>query len=128
MQGGDGPTPTAPTGAWGTLAPDATGPCRRPARRRLVNDLSKIQLYKKILLGVWIFAALSFLPPFAGMGIAPLGRNLFGLLLVIHAIECVVFLGTLRSTGRPLANELLKTLVFGVLHYREIKLEQGGSA
>lgn len=93
-----------------------------------MNDLSAIQLFKRILLGVWIFAALSFVPPFAGWSISPLGRNLFGLMLILHVIECVVFLGTLRSTGRPLPNELLKTLVFGVLHYREIKLQQDGSA
>ena len=92
-----------------------------------MNDLAKIERYKKILLGIWIFAALSFVPPFSGMGIAPLGRNIFGLMFAIHVIECVVFLGTLRSTGKPLLNELLQTLVFGVLHYREIKLAEEGS-
>jgi len=92
-----------------------------------MNDLASIQKYKKILLGVWIFAALSFVPPFRSMGIAPLGQNVFGLMLLVHVIECVAFLGTLRSTGRPLLNELGQTLVFGVLHYREIKLGQEGS-
>lgn len=90
-----------------------------------MNDLAKIQLYKKVLLGIWIFSAASFLPPFDAFSIAPLGRNTFGILLVVHAIECAVFLGTLRSTGKPLLNELAQTLIFGVLHYREIKIGEG---
>jgi uncharacterized protein YhhL (DUF1145 family) len=92
-----------------------------------MNDLASIQKYKKVLIGIWIFAALSFVPPFAGMGIAPLGRNLFGILLSVHVIECIVFFSTLRSTGNPLPNELAQTVVFGVLHYREIKLAEEGS-
>ncbi len=92
-----------------------------------MNDHGKIQLYKKVLLGVWIFAALSFVPPFSSMPIAPLGKNVFGIMFFVHLIECVVFLGTLRSTGNPLANELAQTMVFGVLRYREIKIEQAGS-
>ena len=70
----------------------------------------------------------SDVPPFSSMGIAPLGQNIFGLMFVIHVIECVVFLGTLRSTGNPLPNELAQVLVFGVLRYREIKIEQGDTA
>lgn len=93
-----------------------------------MNDLASIQRIKKFMIGLWIFCALSFVPPFSGFGIAPLGRSLAGLLLVVHAIECVVFLKTLRASGRPLLGELGQTLLFGVLHYRELKLaeERGG--
>ena len=40
-----------------------------------MDDLKKIELMKRVLLGVWIFAALSFVPPFSGMAIAPLGMR-----------------------------------------------------
>lgn len=92
-----------------------------------MKDLASIQRLKKIMIGVWVFAALSFLPPFSGFTIAPLGRNLAGLLLVVHAIECVVFLGTLRASGRPLLGELGQTMLFGVIHYRQLKMIEEGS-
>jgi len=93
-----------------------------------MNDLAKIQRYKKILVGVWIFAALSFIPPFANGSFASFGRSVFGIMFAIHVIECIVFLGTLRSTGQPLLNEFAKTMVYGVLRYQEIKLGEGSSA
>lgn len=93
-----------------------------------MDDLTKIQRYKRILIGVWIFAALSFIPPFASGGFASFGQSVFFMMVAIHVIECVVFLRALRSTGEPLGSELAKTMVFGVLHYQEIKLGQGGSA
>ena len=92
-----------------------------------MNDLASIQRTKKILLGLWIVCALCFVPPVAGLGFAPLGRNLAGLLLVVHAIECVVFLGTLRASGNPLANEIAQTMLFGILHYKQLKLAEEGS-
>ena len=83
---------------------------------------------KRGLFAVWVVALICFVPPFSSIAIAPLGRNIAGLLLVVHAIECIVFLGTLRASGRPLANEIAQTMLYGVLHYRELKLleERGG--
>ena len=94
-----------------------------------MDGLEKIQKMKRILFGVWVFALICFVPPFSSMAIAPLGKNIAGLLLVVHAIECVVFLGTLRASGRPLPNEIAQTMLYGILHYRELKLlEESGGA
>ncbi len=81
------------------------------------------QLILALKIGVvatWLVAAAGFLlPPDTTFG--QLGRLLFALLTVIHAIECVVFYGTLKRTGRPLGFELLNTMFFGVIHFTEAK-------
>ena len=78
-------------------------------------------LVAKLLVGLtWFAAASAFLfPPSSTFG--QLGRLLFYLLLVVHAVECAVFFRTLKRTGRPLRSELARTLFYGVAHYAEVK-------
>jgi len=73
------------------------------------------------VIATWLVAATGFLfPPETTFG--TVGRALFWLLIVVHAVECAVFYGTLKRTGRPIAFELLQTMLFGVIHYGEAKV------
>ena len=81
------------------------------------------------VIATWLVAAIGFLfPADTAFGLG--GRSLFGLLAVVHAVECVLFYGTLKRTGRPLPLELLQTMFFGVIHYAEAKaiVEAGDAA
>ena len=74
---------------------------------------------KALVVALWIasFVAL-FLP--ATSTLAWLGQRLFWGLVIVHAIECVVFLPKLRNAGGSLASHLAQTMVFGFLHAREV--------
>ena len=77
----------------------------------------------KILVAVvWLFAIGSF---FVEAPWSAAGRWLFALLVVVHFIECAVFLPRLRQAPGPLARHLFGTLVFGFLHVRELPATSG---
>ena len=76
-------------------------------------------MLKGILLALWIACAAAFALPDDSPWAAP-GRTLFVGLLVVHAIECVVFLPRLRAAGGSLAQHLLQTLLFGIVHLRTL--------
>jgi hypothetical protein len=70
---------------------------------------------KLAVIALWILAAASFaLPGDAGLGYW--GRRLFFGLVLVHAIECVVFLPRMRRAGGSLASHLWQTFVFGVVY------------
>ena len=72
------------------------------------------------VIATWLVGAVGFLfPPDSTFG--QLGRLLFALLTIVHAIECGLFYSTLKRTGRPLGLELLNTMFFGVIHFTEAK-------
>jgi len=75
---------------------------------------------KMAVIVAWLlgFGAL-FLTP--GSTAALAGRWLLGLLVVAHALECLVFLPRLRRAGGSLPSHLLRTFVFGILHVRELE-------
>jgi len=50
-----------------------------------------------------------------------LGRLGFWLMAVTHVVECAVFLPRLRSAPGSLVGHLLRTLLFGFLHFREVR-------
>lgn len=80
---------------------------------------------KWIVLGAWTFGALSFFGPDDSV-IAGLGRTLFQVLAVVHAIECAVFLPRLRRAPGPLGNHLVRTFIYGILYVRELPASEGG--
>jgi len=84
---------------------------------------------KWVVLGAWVLGALSFLGP-RELGLVSFGRTIFWLLVVVHAIECLVFLPRLRRAPGSLASHLRQTFLFGILHVREIPASQdaGGGA
>jgi uncharacterized protein YhhL (DUF1145 family) len=78
---------------------------------------------KWIVLGAWLLGALCFLAPGAG-GLVAVGRTIFWMLVVVHAIECVIFLPRLRRAPGSLARHLQQTFLYGILHVREIPASQ----
>jgi uncharacterized protein YhhL (DUF1145 family) len=41
-------------------------------------------------------------------------------MLLVHGVECLVFLGRLRRGPGPLPGQLAQTLLFGYVHVREL--------
>lgn len=85
---------------------------------------AQLKIAKRVVLIVWLLLAASFLLPPSGLG--GVGRVLFGVLLLSHAIECALYWPALRATRRPLAGQLAQTILFGYFHYQSIK--RGGAA
>jgi uncharacterized protein YhhL (DUF1145 family) len=71
---------------------------------------------KAAVVVLWIVSlVLFFLPDWNGPG-----RYLFPGLLVVHAIECVVFLPRLRAAGGSHGQHVVQTLLFGFVHLRTL--------
>ena len=74
---------------------------------------------KAAVIALWVACIAAFFFP-ATSTLAFLGQRLFWGLVIVHAIECVVFLPKLRGAGGSLANHLAQTMVFGFLHARNL--------
>lgn len=77
------------------------------------------------VLVLWLALLASFLV--SGSALATVGRVVFLLLVLAHVVECVVFLPRLRRAPGSLGGHLLQTLVFGVVHVRELPAEAAGA-
>lgn len=84
-----------------------------------------LSIGKLVLAVVWIVAACAFFLPETASW-ASTGRLLFGALLAVHAIETIVFLPRLRAAGGSLANHVVQTLLFGLLHVGPLRTEAAG--
>jgi len=74
----------------------------------------------KLVVGaVWLLCLVAFFLPDTSALALP-GRRLFYGLLIVHAIECLVFLPRLRAAGGSLARHLVQTLLFGLFHVRTL--------
>ena len=80
---------------------------------------------KAVLGAVWLFGTACFFPPLQGASFGELGRNLFIVLAITHALECVAFIGVLRRSPRPLVGELWHTFLFGIVHISTLRRELG---
>jgi uncharacterized protein YhhL (DUF1145 family) len=49
------------------------------------------------------------------------GPVLFMILVVLHLLECVIFLPRLRKASGSLWNHIGQTMLYGVIHLREVK-------
>jgi uncharacterized protein YhhL (DUF1145 family) len=74
---------------------------------------------KAIVIGLWVACIAAFFLP-ATSTLAFVGQRLFWGLVIVHAIECVVFLPKLRRAGGSLANHLAQTMVFGFFYARDL--------
>ena len=94
-----------------------------------MDTAGKLALARKFVLALWVFAAACFFFPLYYTGVGGFGRTLFGLLLAVHLVEFVVFLGLYRRAGGSLWRHFHRTVVFGVLHKTEVEqqLEAGAS-
>ena len=78
----------------------------------------------KVVIGItWLLATACFFPPLSGSSFAGFGQTLFGVLAVVHLVECVAFLGVLRKSPRPLVGELWQTFLFGIVHVSIVRAE-----
>jgi uncharacterized protein YhhL (DUF1145 family) len=74
---------------------------------------------KPALIALWIACFVALFLPATSSAVIWLQRLFWGL-LIVHAIECVVFLPKLRRAGGSLGNHLLQTMLFGILHARNV--------
>ena len=81
----------------------------------------RLGLFRKITLAVWLFAGACFFFPLYYTEVGGFGRTLFGLLVAVHLVEFVVFLGFYRRAGGSLFRHFHRTLVFGVIHKTEVE-------
>jgi hypothetical protein len=75
---------------------------------------------KLVVLGLWVLCIGAFFLD-ADSTTSLLGRAIFWVLVVAHAVECGVFLPVLRRAPGPLAGHLVRTFVFGIAHVSEVK-------
>ena len=78
-----------------------------------------MSIAKVVLLIVWLLLFSCFFVA-TNSTVSLVGRLGFWLLATIHMVECAVFLPRLGSAPGPLFGHLLRTLVFGFLHIREL--------
>ncbi len=72
---------------------------------------------KVFVLVAWLYGILSlFLDP--GSAAVDWGQRIFWVLLIVHAIECVIFLPTLRKLPGSLGHHLVQTMLYGIVHLR----------
>jgi uncharacterized protein YhhL (DUF1145 family) len=81
---------------------------------------------KIVLLMIYaVLAALAFTQGDTTVGIWSL--RLLGILIVVHAIETLVYFKLCKAAGGSLGGHLLNVFLFGVLHVNELKAAQGRS-
>ena len=78
---------------------------------------------KIAVLVLWAACLAAFFLPESSALAVP-GQRLFWGLVIVHAIECVVFLPRLRRAGGSLAHHLVQTMIFGVFHARSVGNEK----
>ncbi len=83
--------------------------------------------FKLLVAAAWVASiACFFLDP--ALLAVRLGRLVFWLMAIAHALECVVFLPRLRRADGPLSRHLGLTFLFGLFHLREVGSQASGTA
>lgn len=93
-------------------------PPTQPEATRTLHSIAKATIG-----ATWLVCTACFFPPLETARFAELGRTLFGVLAVVHLVECVAFLGVLRQSARPLAENLWQTFLFGIVHVSTVRAE-----
>jgi len=75
---------------------------------------------KAIVLVVWLLFFSCFFVATSST-VSFVGRLGFWLMAITHVVECAVFVPRFRSAHGSLAGHLLRTLLFGFLHAREVR-------
>ena len=85
----------------------------------------QIALLKTFVAVTWLLALAAFFVP-ADSSLASLattGKLVLAGLALVHTLECLLFLPTLRRLEDPLPGQLLRTFVFGVSHMASVRQE-----
>ena len=77
--------------------------------------------------GVWV-ACVAIMLFASGSQAAIAARAVFWIMVVVHAIEYVVFLPRMRRSGGSHGAHLFQTFLFGAFHLRTLAPEQGADA
>lgn len=72
-----------------------------------------------VLLVIWLLTLATVVFPIVHP-LATVGRWVFALLLVAHAIECVLFWPRLRTAPGSRAGHILNTMLFGIVHVKSL--------
>jgi uncharacterized protein YhhL (DUF1145 family) len=88
-----------------------------------MEEKSVYPIGKAVIGATWLIATACFFPPLESSSIGGFGRTLFGVLAIVHAVECIAFLGVLKQSKRPLPGELWQTFLFGIVHISVIRQE-----
>ncbi len=62
---------------------------------------------------VWVYGLLAFFVPLP-LGVVASWAVIF--MVVVHAVECVVFLPRMKAAGGSLAGHIVQLMIFGVFH------------
>ena len=81
---------------------------------------STFRIAKIVIVAGWLVALSAWFIPTDALWAEALRFVVFAL-LGIHALEALIFLPTFRRAGGPLGRHLALTLVFGVVHYGEVR-------
>ena len=74
---------------------------------------------KWLVVGVWLLCIAGYVAT-GDPTRSTMAAVVFWLLVVIHAVECVVFGSRLRGAGGSLIQHIGQTMLFGVFHIREL--------
>jgi uncharacterized protein YhhL (DUF1145 family) len=88
-----------------------------------MENSSLYSIAKAVIGATWLLATACFFPPLESTALAGFGRTLFMVLAVVHAVECIAFLGVLQKSPRPLPGELWQTFLFGIVHVSIVRNE-----
>lgn len=93
-----------------------------------MDSAEKLARARKLAVALWLFAGACFFFPLYYTAVGPFGQALFFLLLAVHLVEFVVFLGFYRRAGGSLWRHFHRTVVFGVLHKAETEQQLAASS
>lgn len=70
---------------------------------------------------IWLACIASFLAE-PGSTAAQIGRIVFWVLVVVHAIECAAFYRLLKRAPGSIGQHLVETFLFGMFHVKDVQL------
>jgi len=85
----------------------------------------QLRFMKVVVRLTWLLATAAFFFPLYDSGVGPFLRFLFWILAATHFVEFLVYLKLYRTTGESMARHFLGTMVFGIIHYTEVKQRHG---
>ena len=86
---------------------------------------AQLRWMKTAICVTWLFAAAAFFFPLYDSGVGPFLRFLFWILAATHLVEFFVYLKLYRTTGESMRQHFFGTLIYGIIHYTEVKQRHG---